>query len=366
MDISKYTTEDFVLDPEFRKWVLSPNTESNLFWEKLMQQYPSKVHEAKVARELLLNLSLKNYQLTELESKSLWESINNSTPEDLLAEHIDNIVPLNSGVTLKIHKELPNKSFQLSSQFMRVAAILLFSFGLGILMNLFFYSGQFREFESMDQIEMKEHITPPGVKSSLTLKDGSKVILNAGSSLKYHEDFGSDQRTFFLEGEAYFDVAKDPSRPFTVSTGQVTTTALGTSFNISAYENEDINVSLVTGKVSVELTGVTPFAVMLEKGEGVKINPLDGEMTKADFDSDQVIGWTQKKIVFDKVNLKEAIRVLENWYGVTFYFQNEPAPGLFLSGKFHDETLENVLEGLSFTAKFEFEINEDIVKIRFK
>jgi transmembrane sensor len=107
-------------------------------------------------------------------------------------------------------------------------------------------------------------------------------------------------------------------------------------------------------------------SVFLERGEALTINLESKELLKGSFDVDQEIGWTQKRIIFEKVKLTEAIRVIENWYGVEFIFQNKPNPSLLLSGIFQDETLENVLGGLSYTARFDFKINEDIVTIKFK
>jgi ferric-dicitrate binding protein FerR (iron transport regulator) len=78
-----------------------------------------------------------------------------------------------------------------------------------------------------------------------------------------------------------------------------------------------------------------------------------------------VLAWTKKKIIFQKMKLYEAVRILENWYGVEITFLNKPNPELVLYGVFHDETLENVLEGLSYSARFKYEINRNEVRITF-
>lgn len=101
-----------------------------------------------------------------------------------------------------------------------------------------------------------------------------------------------------------------------------------------------------------------------DSDNSVKIE--DGVVSKEKLDVEKSIAWTQKTIVFEKTKLEEAIRVLENWYGVNFYFQNTPNKSLTLSGKFQDETLRNVLEGLSYSARFDFDIKKDKVEIRFK
>ncbi len=106
--------------------------------------------------------------------------------------------------------------------------------------------------------------------------------------------------------------------------------------------------------------------IILESRETLKVQPEKGSFIKVGFNEDEVMGWTRKMIVFNNTELPAAIRILENWYGVTFHFQNEPQPGLYLAGKFYNETLENVLEGLSYTARLDFEIKGDKVNITFQ
>jgi ferric-dicitrate binding protein FerR (iron transport regulator) len=212
----------------------------------------------------------------------------------------------------------------------------------------------------------EEHITPPGVKSNMTLQDGSKVILNSGSSLRYIKNFEEDQRVLELVGEAFFEVAKDSKRPFTVRTGQITTTALGTSFNIKAYQNEKMDISLLTGLVEVGIEMEQIEKVNLVPGEVLNINHKNLKFRKSQFDEDKLLAWTRKTIIFDKTPITEIIRVLENWYGVEFQLSNYPKKELIVSGSFRDKTLESVLEGLSYTARFEFKIQKDQVNIIFK
>ncbi len=362
MDISNYTVEDFVLDREFKLWVLSPNIESNILWEALLSENPLHFNNVKIAREILLNLTIGRHSISETESLELWNIIDQETEGYGYEEIVKNVVPLNSGSTLKRHERQREKGFRIT-QVQRVAAILMLALGVSILVNLIFPTPI--PIKEVPILVYEEHSTPPGVKSTLTLHDGSKVILNSGSTLRYLKNFEPDQRILYLNGEAFFEVVKDSVRPFSVITGDVVTTALGTSFNISAYANEEQSISLVTGKVAIDVKMTYTNTVLLEKGEGLKVDLEAGKVYKGSFDIDHEIGWTQKKIIFERMKLTEAIRVIENWYGVKVIFQNTPDPGLLLSGIFQDETLENVLGGLSYTARFEFEIREDVVFIKF-
>jgi len=169
-----------------------------------------------------------------------------------------------------------------------------------------------------------------------------------------------------LVGEAYFEVAKDSTRPFIVRTGQITTTALGTSFNIKAYQNEELNISLLTGLVEVGSEIGQFDKVNLVPGEVLNINLENQKFQKGQFDEEKSMAWIRKTILFDHAPIAEIIRVLENWYGVEIKFINRPKKDLMVSGLFRDQTLENVLEGLSYSARFEFEIQKDQVNIHFK
>jgi transmembrane sensor len=367
LDISKYTVEDFALNQEFRAWVFYPSQSLNEYWERLFEKYPVQVKNAKIAKEILLNLSYPKYQFFERESLEVWERIDFETEEweknRQKQTKTVKVVSLNSQSLLEKY-ENSGKQINWFSQELRVAGILLFAFSLSLIFGLFFKSEPIKT-EYIADLVYDEYSAPPGVKSTLTMQDGSKVWLNSGSSVRFIKNFEEDKRIIYLEGEAYFEVAKDSLRPFSVITGEVTTTALGTSFNISAYPHEDLKIALVEGKVAVEVVQTEDSRVLLEKGEALKINTNSGEVKKELFDSELVIAWTKKKIIFQGVKLAEAVRILENWYGIKFKFQNNPSPDLVLYGVFQDETLENILEGLSYSARFQYKIKKDEVKIIF-
>jgi ferric-dicitrate binding protein FerR (iron transport regulator) len=361
MGISKFTVEDFVYDPSFRKWVLQPDLESNNLWDRLLLENPSQQRHMMEAREVLLRMASGKDELSEVEFDRIWANIDSGTREFLSLQNENKIIPLNPSVNIENQKR--KKFYWGVGQLYRVAAILVVSFGLGMLGATFFNTPAMPAEPAPTVLE--EHTTPGGVKSHLTLSDGSNVILNSGSSISYVKGFDKDKREIFLDGEAFFDVFKDADRPFIVRKAGVSVTALGTSFNIKAYGNEELNVSLISGTVGIGFDKQQQKHVLLEKGESLHLRPDEGTWTKALFNEEEVIGWTRKMIIFNKTPVSEAIRILENWYGITFYFENKPSPGLLLSGRFENETLENVLDGLSYTTKLEFEVRDDVVNIRF-
>jgi len=347
-----------------------PDGTTNLFWENLLAENPSKYKEAKKASRIILQLNIKNQPiLSDTEISDMWKDLDRRLSKDNQVKSIDKnnrIIPLHSISILE--RAVPHSPSRLKffDYFnVRVASILTLAIALGFLSS-WFLKGPVITKEIEPVMVYVEHKTVPGVKSYLTLSDGSQVILNSGSELKYYKNFQKESREVFLKGEAFFKVAKDSLRPFIVHSRETTTTALGTSFNVKAYLGETMAISLLTGKVAVNLGGLMEDPVTLNPGEALKIDIKNDQLRKSSFNKDLVIGWTKKQIIFNKTPLLEAIRVLENWYGVQIQIKNKPNNQVLLSGKFQEETLENVLEGLRFSARFDFIIDKENVRIIFK
>ena len=202
-----------------------------------------------------------------------------------------------------------------------------------------------------------EKVTPAGIKSTFNLPDGSKVTLNAGSKLTFPASFDDTVRFMELTGEAFFQVVHDSLHPFVVKSGHTLTTALGTSFNISAYPGEaTIDIALSTGKVKVDLLKDNDEAILLEQGEYISLEG-DQILKREVFDNDTAIGWKDGLLVFNQSDFKTIIRKLERWYGVTFVY--ESVPTWVFDGKFKNENLENILKVLSHSEKFSYSINND-------
>ncbi|WP_343850446.1 FecR family protein [Algoriphagus jejuensis] len=329
----------------------------------MFAESPEQLEKAKVARDIVLNLRYKRHTMSADEVSELWELIDHGVEDPECDRTECEVVPIGPVSVLKKYG-YPEKRFFRYSQWLGVAGILVLAFASSVAVSLVYP-------ENVPQVlpllvVYEEHSTPPGVKSNLTLQDGSKVMLNSGSSIRYVKSFESDRRMLYLKGEAYFEVAKDTLRPFSVVADGIKTTALGTAFNVSAYSEEDVNVSLVEGKVAVDVKQGVSAEINLEKGEDLRFNTKTGEYKKGQFDSQLVLAWTKKTIIFQQVRMMEAIRILENWYGVKFILKNKPSKELLIYGRYEDEILENVLEGLSYTVRFDYKIDQDEVEIIFK
>jgi transmembrane sensor len=364
MDISKFTIEDFVFDTDFRNWVLHPDVESNIFWESQIANNPSQQKNIQLAMDYIIRMSIEGHELENGENEEIWSKIKHEINRDDLSEDDKKIIPIYPHLS-KTDSFKQESGFTGLSQFYKLAIILLLTFGLAYLLPSVLVKNPQPQL-IVEKIDYEEHITPKGAKLNLTLSDGSKVYLNSRSVLRYVKGFEKDKRELFLDGEAFFEVSKDSLRPFSVVHNKVGVTALGTSFNVQAYPNENITISLFSGRVGVGSLNGIQKQLELEKGEGLSIKPEEGIWIKSKFDEEEVLAWTRKTIVFNDTPVAEAIRVLENWYGVEFKFQNKPRNGLLISGKFKNETLQNVLEGLAYTTKLDFSIEKEIITIKFK
>jgi transmembrane sensor len=207
--------------------------------------------------------------------------------------------------------------------------------------------------------KMKNVSTLKGQKKEIKLPDGTRVKLNAASSISYHEDFMGDVRAVSLQGEAYFDVARDATRPFTVKTDYATTTVLGTSFNVLTTRNA-VAVTLVEGTVNVSTpNGKT---VLLHPNQQATVSRGSDISTKQ-VSVDQYIAWKDNTLYFDHIKVKDAVIILENWYNVDIVLKNPSIENCIVTAKYENESLENVLKSFSYIFKVDFEQNGRHVNI---
>lgn len=197
--------------------------------------------------------------------------------------------------------------------------------------------------------------TTKGQKSTIMLNDGSKVVLNAESSLKYRKNFTDSSRIIELTGEAFFEVAKDKTRPFSVITNGISTTALGTSFNING-KNEEIKVSLATGKVVVNSNaGVSSEKYFLSPGDAILFK--ESEVIQTTFNAKKDLYWKDGILYFENEKFGAIVETLESWYNVKVTIQHPPKKFKTYTGQFNNEPLSNVLENMGFSLDFEYFLN---------
>jgi len=172
--------------------------------------------------------------------------------------------------------------------------------------------------------------TPRSGQFQLTLPDGSRVWLNNISSLRYPVAFLDKTRTVELTGEAYFEIAKDPAKPFIVKVRNESVKVLGTSFNIMAYLDEEIiQTTLLTGGIKVE-SGTA--SITLQPNEQAMLSSTSGLQVVKDVSSQDIISWKNGFFYFGRASFKAVMRQLARWYNVEVVYEGK-APDLEFGGK---------------------------------
>ncbi len=225
-------------------------------------------------------------------------------------------------INLKHREKSDSKVFNFSkvAKWLSRAAAILFIPLLGVVFYLLsnnnFQSEKFTDL-TVDSLEV---IAPVGSRTVLQLSDGTEVNLNYGSKIKYPRDFTGNTREITLVGEAYFDVAHNPGKPFIVKTGRLNVTALGTEFNVQSYPGDNvISATLVEGKVVIDkiLSNEKIDRVgAMEPGQHVKYNKESEKITCSKGNIDKYIAWKNGKMVFDNEPITEAARELSRKFNV--------------------------------------------------
>ena len=203
---------------------------------------------------------------------------------------------------------------------------------------------------------------PRGGEFCLTLSDGTRVWLNSETSIQYPVAFGAKERRVFVQGEAYFEVAKDANKPFTVQFMSSSVTVLGTSFNIRSYpEEKRSQTTLAEGSVRIYSPG---SSMLLKPGEQAEVSALSGEMVKQEVEVKNFTSWKDGRFVFEQQPLEDIMRTLERWYDIRVIFRDEGAKRISLSGnlkRYGD--FSQVMNMLQMTGDVRFELHGNDVYI---
>jgi len=205
---------------------------------------------------------------------------------------------------------------------------------------------------------------PKGCDFSLTLVDGTVIRLNADSRLQYPSEFSGDSRIVYLEGEAFFNVAKDKTKPFIVKTKKLDVEVTGTSFNVMAYPSEDsIRTTLVQGGVNI-LTEDGRVCKLLA-GEQCVVDTASGKFVVNQVNVASFVSWIDGQFFFDNESMESLMRKIARWYDVDVIFENEELKSeLFYGTITRSDEITEVLDILVLTKTMHYEIKDRTVYIR--
>ena len=243
---------------------------------------------------------------------------------------------------------------------LKYAAVFMLAFVMGCLSLYFINRSERNELSLLyNTIDV-----PYGERSQITLYDGTKVWLNSGTKFRYPVMFSRDTRDVFIEGEAYFDVAKDLNHPFFVNAGQLKVKVLGTNFNVCAYgEDNEFSTTLDEGSVNAVNT-TTGEGVKLIPGEQVILNRETNELNRLTVDTKLFTSWKDNMLKFEDAPFEEVIKKMERWYDVKITVDPSINTKERYTMTIKTESLREMLQLVARTTKINYEIKENTVLLK--
>lgn len=281
--------------------------------------------------------------------KSLW--LRTSHPETTLNLETEFAI-----LWEKVNHKTKNNSFSIGKRILQYAAAIIFILSIGAVAGYFLAGNNHSEFADTG---IQKYTASKGSVSTIEFADGTKVWLNSGSQLTYHEDYQTKQRLAELHGEAFFEVKHREDFPFMIKVGQIFVRDLGTTFNIKAYPEENtVETSLVEGKADI-LSATGNSLVELNPGENAVYHSDDRKITITPFQSNVLSAWRDGKFVIRNQRLEDIFKEISRWYEVEFTFENHALCDYRYTGNIKKSTTAlGVLKMLKTTTNFNYRIIE--------
>ncbi len=374
MEKEKYikygTSEEFILDKEFYNWILNPDLELNQFWISFIEEFPEKGIIIREAAFIIKSFQPLEPEIPEQRLKLILQKVKAS----------DKIIKLNRFGWLKYAAGIALITAIGSLIWLMVQTKTQFPLetadNSGLKGQIILANGTTKEFDTEqttikqtssgtlainnDTIDIKQTSTPTainkiiipyGKRSEITLADGTHIWLNSGSQLSYPTEFKSNSREVYLSGEAFFDVKHDKEKPFYVITRDIKIKVLGTSFNVTSYEEDNtIQTVLVKGKVLVGKNQLFAKTLDLIPGERMTYNKNNKDLTKDQVDVKLYASWVNGYLIFESLPITEVYKKLERYYNRNIITESG-LDKITFSGKLDlKNKVEDVLENISFAS----------------
>lgn len=212
------------------------------------------------------------------------------------------------------------------------------------------------------EIKYNKVVVPRCGEYQLSLADGTRVVLNSESSIRFPDSFDDKERKVYLSGEGYFEVTHDADKPFLVEAGGVEIQVLGTWFNVRAYEGSHVFTTLVSGRVQV---GSFSDSLILSPGQQCEVDGDSGQLIVKDADIVSVLAWKNGEFVFKDIALERVMEEFARWYDMQIMYETEELKGIRLYIYVErSKTLEEVLDKVALIGEFKYEINGKKVVIQ--
>lgn len=342
--------------------------------EQRLAENPRENYSLEIMQDIWKNKGIPDLQYSENKYKELVLRMQRLGIDDKFQSEAHSL--LNNEVAPRSKKKLASYFFGILG-----AIIIIFS-------GLFFYYRYDNQIKAVEMPANNEISTRYGSKSNMLLPDGTKVYLNSGSKLTYSKNYGTEIREVNLTGEAYFDVVKNPTKPFIIHSSNITIRVLGTEFNVRCYPDEkNTETSLVRGSLEVTVNEGQQ-KIILKPNEKVTVSNNNMIMKESentgkdktvtairntvelshlsilDLDSSIIeTSWVNNRLVFRSETFEQVADKMERWFGVSIEFSNEKLKSLRFTGVFEKETIDQALKALQLTTFFSYKIGKDSIEI---
>ncbi|HLP37824.1 FecR family protein [Lacibacter sp.] len=354
MNDDKMTIEELLSDESFINYCKRISPDDIAVWENYIKKNPDRALLIEDAKEQYVQL-FNALALADLDEQTA--RLENSLEQ----KESTPVVQME-----KFEKEKRGKVLPL---LLKITAAAIIVAGLFVTIN-YFVGGRDNR---------KTYAAVYGERKNIQLPDGSVVTLNAGSNIKINENYGTTTRDVYLEGEAFFEVKHDITRPFIVHTPAMDVKALGTAFNVKAYLNEkNTETSLISGLVEVTLKENNNLKMLLYPNQKIEwqngnTNAVNSNLTKANKDTHltdslpkklvvtstgdiKEIAWKENKLMFDDEEFHNIAILLERWYGAKINFKDTAICHYRFTGTYEKEDLNTVLDYLKESKHFNYTI----------
>jgi transmembrane sensor len=326
MDYTGYTAKDFALDDDFIDWVRNPNAQTRVFWEDWMGRHPHQKDAIEEARQMVLLFHFREDQPTLRETNEVWNAIERATHQE---ERHPAVRP-------------PEPVVQAARRFSwsRMAATVSLLLLAGV--ALYQWLPEIRQWLPA---AMETSVTPRGEQSQMTLPDGTRVWLNAASTLEFPLRFTNRAtREVWLKGEAFFDVAHNKQQPFLVHTSGITIKVLGTRFNVKSYGEEVVETTLVEGKVELENPKGEVTRVTLLPNQKATFSKKTTQITLSEVEPALYTSWKEGKLLFKNAPMQEVLQTFSREFNVNIRLANKNINRCTITADFTNESLDRALD----------------------
>jgi ferric-dicitrate binding protein FerR (iron transport regulator) len=357
-----YTIEELMLDDSFISYCLSTGAAVPSHWRNIIRDNPGQQKTFDEAKKLVLCL---HGGLSRPEVNRQIDFVRRKLKERSDAEMETQPAPgpsLSAAFVVTGEGQIKRRVFRTMLSYAGVVCLLVITAWF-----FFFKSVSHSSGNQPLLAQSLNYQSPVGHRQTISLPDGSTVILNSSSSISLNGDFNKEKREIRLTGDAFFKVAKDAKRPFVVYSDNIATTALGTEFYVHGKKDvtKAIQVDLLEGKVQMAdiKKNTTHGAIILFPGESGR-SLAGSDFSKRSFDSLYLRSWISGRVSFNETPVLKAFKQLENWYGVEINVRKKGLEKRSIIGsEYQEASLQDILKVICFSINCKYSLVDNKVTI---